>query len=216
MMYFWKLVKGEIAEARRVVEQLRQKAIDLKWLPVGDVVHLTDDDCRDSERLPGKFLLMAAGDTVLAPHEIVFFEATPPGDEPRPFGLALTPATWKAVAKSFRRNWPAGSGSASSVRPISRPSRHSSTGLRNLVLRSRRLSGTKRSRPGWTRRARSGLRRGKTILFEQDQNQIENNFFEEGFADTPYTPPPPPNDCLLSFLVAKIFRPIDGKDRPQG
>ena len=42
MMFFWKLVDGEIAEARRVVEGLRQKAIDLNWLPVGDVVHLAD------------------------------------------------------------------------------------------------------------------------------------------------------------------------------
>lgn len=88
MMFFWKLVEGEIAEARRVVEQLRQKAIDLNWMPVSDVVHLTDHECSDGDRLPGKFLLIAAGDTVLAPHEIVFFDATPPGDESRHFGLA--------------------------------------------------------------------------------------------------------------------------------
>ncbi len=37
-------------------------------------------------------MLIAAGDTVLAPHEVVFFEATPPGDEPRPFGLAAYPS----------------------------------------------------------------------------------------------------------------------------
>lgn len=91
MIFFWKLLEGEIADVGHVVENLRQKAIDLKWLPVGDVVHLTDDDCRDSERLPGKFLLIAAGDSVLAPHEVVFFEAIPPGDEPRQFGLAAYP-----------------------------------------------------------------------------------------------------------------------------
>lgn len=85
MMFFFKLVTADIAEARHVVEKLRQKAIDLKWLPVGDVVHLVEPD---SERLPGKFLLIAAGDTVLAPNEVIFFEATPPGDEPRPVGLA--------------------------------------------------------------------------------------------------------------------------------
>ncbi len=45
----------------------------------------------DSDRLPGKFLLIAAGDTVLAPHEVIFFEATPPGDETHPFGLAVYP-----------------------------------------------------------------------------------------------------------------------------
>src|SRR5262249_30073900 len=32
--------------------------------------------------------LISVGDTVLAPHKVFFFEATPPGDEPRPFGLA--------------------------------------------------------------------------------------------------------------------------------
>jgi hypothetical protein len=88
MMFFFKLVNAEIVEARRVVEALRQKAIDLKWHPVGDTVHLTDPD---SDRLPGEFLLIAAGDTILAPHDVVFFEASPPGDEPRPFGLAAYP-----------------------------------------------------------------------------------------------------------------------------
>lgn len=91
MMFFWKLLEGEIADVARVVEQLRQKASDLKWLPVGDVVHLTDDVCGDGDRLPGKFLMIAAGETVLAPHEVIYFEATPPGDEPRPFGLAAYP-----------------------------------------------------------------------------------------------------------------------------
>ena len=89
MMFFWKLAEGESADARRVVEGLRQKAIDRKWLSVGDVVHLAEPD---SERLPGKFLLIAAGDAVLAPHEVIFFEATPPGDEPGPFGLAAYPS----------------------------------------------------------------------------------------------------------------------------
>ena len=88
MMFFFKLVDADIADARRVVESLRQKTIDLKWLPVGDVVHLAEPD---GDRLPGKFLLIAAGDTILAPHEVVFFEATPTGDEPRPFGLAAYP-----------------------------------------------------------------------------------------------------------------------------
>jgi hypothetical protein len=88
-MFFFRLVDADIAEARRVVEELRQKAIELKWLPVGDVLHLVEPD---SGPLPGKFLLIAAGDTVLAPHEVVFFEATPPGDEARSFGLAAYPS----------------------------------------------------------------------------------------------------------------------------
>jgi hypothetical protein len=88
MMFFWKLVSADIMEARRVVEKLRQQAIDLNWLPVGDVVHLSDQECADGDRLPGTFLMIAAGETVLSPHEVVFFEATPTGDELRPFGLA--------------------------------------------------------------------------------------------------------------------------------
>lgn len=90
MMFILKWVGTKSAEARRVVERLRQKAIDLKWQQVGDVVHLADQACNDAD-LPGKFLLIAAGDTVLAPHEVFFFEATPPGDELRPFGLAAYP-----------------------------------------------------------------------------------------------------------------------------
>jgi len=89
MMFFFKLVDADIAEARRVVEGLRQKAIDLKWLPVGDVVHLAEPD---SERLPDKFLLIAAGSKVLTPHEVIFFEAIPPRDEARSFGLAAYPS----------------------------------------------------------------------------------------------------------------------------
>ncbi len=84
MMFFFKLADADIAEARRVVEGLRRKVIDLKWHPVGDIVHLTEPE---SDRLPGKFLMIASGDTVLVPYEVVFFEATPPGDERRPFGL---------------------------------------------------------------------------------------------------------------------------------
>jgi hypothetical protein len=91
MLFFWKLLKADISEVRLVVERLRQTAIDLNWMPVGDVVHLTDQECVDGDRLPGKFLLIAVGDTVLAPHEVVFFEATPPGDEARPLGLAAYP-----------------------------------------------------------------------------------------------------------------------------
>lgn len=91
MMLFWKLVNTDITESRRVVEQLRQTVIELNWLPVSDVLHLTEQECSDGDRLPGKFLLIASGDTVLAPHFVVFFEATPPEDEPRPFGLAAYP-----------------------------------------------------------------------------------------------------------------------------
>jgi hypothetical protein len=108
MMFFWKLAATAFAEAHRVVGQLRQKAIDLNWLSVGEVVHLADQECSEADRLPGKFLLIAAGDTVLAPYEVVFFEATPPGDEPRPFGLAAYPAYMEGstgVAPTHLAGW---------------------------------------------------------------------------------------------------------------
>lgn len=101
MMFFWKRVGTESGEARRVVERLRQKAIDLKWQPVGDVVHLADQACAEADRLPGKFLMIAAGDTVLAPHEVFFFEATPAGDEPRPFGLAAYPGHMEGDSRAI-------------------------------------------------------------------------------------------------------------------
>lgn len=100
MLFFFKLVDADIAEAHRVVEGLRQNTIDLKWLPVSDVVHLTDDECGGSDRLPGKFLLIGAGESVLAPHDVVFFEAIPPGDEPRPFGLAAYPGHMEGSSRA--------------------------------------------------------------------------------------------------------------------
>jgi len=91
LIFFWKLEVGDVAEVRRVVEQLRLKAVELGWLPVSEVIHLTDEQCVNDDRLPTKHLLIGAGDSVLAPHEVVFFTATPPGDEPRPFGLGQYP-----------------------------------------------------------------------------------------------------------------------------
>lgn len=91
MMFFWRLASSDLAEARRIVEQLRQKAVELGWLPASEVVHLNDEQCVNDVRLPTRHLIIGAGDSVLAPHEVVFFTASPPGDGPRLFGLAAYP-----------------------------------------------------------------------------------------------------------------------------
>ena len=99
MLFFWKLHKADISEVRRLVGLLRQKAIDLNWLPVGDVVHLTDQECSDGERLPGHFLLIAAGDTVLAPTKSSFSRPPLLATSHARSAWQLTPATWKAAVR---------------------------------------------------------------------------------------------------------------------
>jgi hypothetical protein len=90
-MFFWRLAAGDQVQARKVVEQLRQQVVDLRWEAVSEVIHLTDNQCITDDRLERKFLLIGAGDTCLSPHEIIFFTACPPGDQIRPFGLAAYP-----------------------------------------------------------------------------------------------------------------------------
>ncbi len=90
VLYFWKLAAGNLAEARRIVEELRAKAVELGW-PVGELLHLTDEAVLNDGRLPKRHLLIAAGESVLTPSEVVFFTASAPGDEPQPFGLASYP-----------------------------------------------------------------------------------------------------------------------------
>lgn len=91
-MFFWRLPAGGLAEARQVVEQLRSKAAQLRWEPVSEVIHLDEQGCVSDDRLDRSFLLIGAGHFCMSPHEVVFFTATPPGDGPRPFGLAAYPA----------------------------------------------------------------------------------------------------------------------------
>jgi hypothetical protein len=90
-LYFWKLAAGDLGDARRIVEELRRKAVELGWEPVGELLHLSDEAVLQDDRLPKRHLLIAAGESVLTPSEVVFFLATPPGDESQAFGLAEYP-----------------------------------------------------------------------------------------------------------------------------
>jgi hypothetical protein len=91
LLFFWKLESGDPSVALRIVTKLRQEAVELRWEPVSEVVHLADDQCLNDNRLDKKFLLIGADDTCLAPHEVIYFNAFPPGDQLRPFGLAAYP-----------------------------------------------------------------------------------------------------------------------------
>ena len=91
MMFFWKLVEADIAEVRRVVERLRQKAIDLNWLPVGDVVHLTDQECSDGERLAWQFPDDCSRRHGSCAARGRLLRGDPDRRRTRPFGLAAYP-----------------------------------------------------------------------------------------------------------------------------
>ncbi len=91
VLYFWKLLAGDLTEAQHIVEQLRLRAVELGWEPVDEVLHLSDDAVLQDDRLPKRFLLIGTGETALTPNEVVFFMACAPGDESQAFGLAAYP-----------------------------------------------------------------------------------------------------------------------------
>jgi hypothetical protein len=91
-------------EARRLVEQLRQTALDLPFREVDDIVELSGDDAnfdklgRDD---PNAWLLIQAGQYVerggrhlrIPPEHVIAFSTLPAeGSEPANFGLARYPA----------------------------------------------------------------------------------------------------------------------------
>ena len=93
------------AEARRLVESLRKKALDLPFAQVGEVVELTGDACdfdRCDREHPHRWLLIQAGQfverdgihyTAMPKHVIAF--STDPGEgcEQANFGLCIYPGT---------------------------------------------------------------------------------------------------------------------------
>ena len=103
-------------EARQLVEQLRQRALDLPLKEVGEVVELTGDACdfhqRDHDD-PLRWLLVQAGQWVIQedrhymvmPKHIIAF-STYPGDgcEQANFGLAIYPAVLEIEAPRTGRN----------------------------------------------------------------------------------------------------------------
>lgn len=97
-------------KARELVERLRQRALDLPFQRVGELIELNGDDCdfekRDNKD-PLRWLLIQAGQYVdrpakhgglhsysVAPTRIIAFETFPgPDCEPANFGLCRYPAT---------------------------------------------------------------------------------------------------------------------------
>lgn len=100
--------------ARQLLEQLRQKALDLPFKEVGEIVDL-DDDQADSDKLdqddPNRWLLIQAGQYVerddrhyrVTPSQVIAF-TTLPGDgcEDANFGLATYPKTVEAQGRKIR------------------------------------------------------------------------------------------------------------------
>ena len=92
------------AEARRLVEELRKRALDLPFAEVGEVVELKGDACqfdRYGQDHPHRWLLVQAGQYVerehihysVMPKHVIAFSAWPgEGCEEANFGLCLYPA----------------------------------------------------------------------------------------------------------------------------
>ena len=104
------------AKARQLVEQLRQKALDLPFKEVGEIVEVNGDtadldklDCDD----PNRWLLIQAGQYVIrdgrhiriTPTQVIAFSTLPgDGSEEANFGLAVYPKTIEVDGKKLRTN----------------------------------------------------------------------------------------------------------------
>lgn len=102
------------ARARQLVEQLYQRALDLPFVEVGDIVERTGDEC-DFNQLeegdPDRWLLVQsmrlnATDELVPPSHIIAFSCWPAeGCEQANFGLGLYPAAgpgwrWSSFCKT--------------------------------------------------------------------------------------------------------------------
>jgi len=96
LLYFWRLESGESIDVRRILEQLRQKAVELRWEPVSEVVKLEGNAILQDQRLRGRHLFINAGEVAVSPAEVMFFTACPPGNQPEQFGLACYTAEAEA------------------------------------------------------------------------------------------------------------------------
>ena len=108
------------AKTRQLVAQLRQKALDLPFKGVGEIIDL-DGDQADIDKLPKKdpnrWLLIQAGRYVekgerhyrVNPTQVIAFSTDPgEGSEPANFGLAVYPKTIEVEGKKVRTglsNW---------------------------------------------------------------------------------------------------------------
>lgn len=101
-------------KARRLIEQLRSKALDLPFKHVGELVDLSGDKA-DFEKAPRgsptNWLLIQAGQYLevgnchytVAPQHLIAFSTHPAdGSEPASFGLAVYPKTLQVQGKRVR------------------------------------------------------------------------------------------------------------------
>lgn len=105
-------------KARQLVEELRQKALDLPFNSVGDIIELSGDaaDFNTLERDdPKRWLLVQAEQYVVLdghylsvqPTHLIAFSTMPgDGSEPANFGLAIYPKTIEFKGKNVRSNLP--------------------------------------------------------------------------------------------------------------
>ena len=98
-------------EARRLVEDLRKRALDLPFAEVGEVVELKGDACqfdRYGQDHPHRWLLVQAGQyferehihySVMPKHVIAFSCDVGDGCEEANFGLCLYPGVWTSPTR---------------------------------------------------------------------------------------------------------------------
>jgi hypothetical protein len=98
------LPEGNVAQARQLVEKLRQRALDLPFRNVSEVIEFTGSDCdfdRHEREGPYRWLLIQATQPIerdgytydVAPKRLLAFKTSPgEGSEPANFGLCLYPA----------------------------------------------------------------------------------------------------------------------------
>lgn len=104
------------AKARQLVEQLRQKALDLPFKEVGEIVEVSGNSA-DFDKLdrddPNRWLLIQAGQYVerdsrhyrITPTKVIAFSTLPgDGSEEANFGLAVYPKTIEIDGKRVRTN----------------------------------------------------------------------------------------------------------------
>jgi len=104
------------AKARQLVEQLRQKALDLPFKEVGEIVEVKGNEA-DFDKLdrddPKRWLLIQAGQYVerdgrhyrITPMKVIAFSTYPgEGSEEANFGLAVYPKTIEIDGKKVRTN----------------------------------------------------------------------------------------------------------------
>jgi hypothetical protein len=106
--YSWRLPSGDAALARRIVEQLRERAAQVGLQSVSELVVLGGEEAERDQRLPRQYVWSPdGGDRPLRPAEVVFFTATLPGGERASFGLGKYQGTeddgwsWGGVARTF-------------------------------------------------------------------------------------------------------------------